>query len=80
MGIVYCGLTLVKLIYKAGIYLLCVLMVVKLLLFYKCFIIFFKRLGSFLQFFLYFCALEVVPLALLWGGMLLMSRFLIYNY
>ena len=65
---------------KAGIYLLCVLMVVKLLLFYKCFIIFFKRLGSFLQFFLYFCALEVVPLALLWGGMLLMSRFLIYNY
>ena len=57
-----------------------VLMVVKLLLFYKCFIIFFKRLGSFLQFFLYFCALEVVPLALLWGGMLLMSRFLIYNY
>ena len=65
---------------KAGIYLLCVLMVVKLLLFYKCFIIFFKRLGSFLQFFLYFCALEVVPLALLWGVMLLMSRFLIYNY
>ncbi|MGN0222268.1 MAG: DUF4271 domain-containing protein [Prevotella sp.] len=65
---------------KAGICLLCILLVVKLLLFYKCFTIFFKRLGNFLQFFLYFCALEVVPLALLWGGLLLMSRFLIHNY
>lgn len=67
-------------IYKAGICLLCILLMVKLLLFYKCFTIFFKRLGSFLQFFLYFCALEVVPLALLWGSLLLMSRFLIQNY
>lgn len=67
-------------VHKAGICLLCILAVVKLLLFYKCFTIFFKRLGSFLQFFLYFCALEVVPLALLWGSLLLMSRFLIHNY
>ncbi len=35
--------------------------------FYKCYLIFFKRFAAFLQLFLYFCALELIPLAALVG-------------
>ena len=34
----------------------------KICTFYKCYLIFFKRFGAFLQIFLYFCALELIPL------------------
>jgi hypothetical protein len=34
----------------------------KLCTFYKCYLIFFQRFGAFLQIFLYFCALELIPM------------------
>ena len=43
---------------------------VKFLTFYKCWNIFFKQKELFLQTFLYFCALEIVPVAVL-GGILI---------
>ena len=51
----------------AAIYCIVVLVLVKLLTFYKSYIIFFKQKGGFLQNILYFCALEMVPLFALWG-------------
>ena len=64
----------------AMIYALIVVGLVKILSFYKSFIIFFKRKGAFLQIFLYFCALEVVPLAALCGGLVLISQYLKINF
>ena len=42
---------------------------IKLLTFYKSYIIFFSQKGLYLQNILYFCALEMVPLFSLWGGL-----------
>lgn len=64
----------------AVIYTLVVLGIVKILSFYKTYLIFFKRNGVFLQIFLYFCALEVVPLFALWGGLVLISHYLKINF
>ena len=64
----------------AIVYLLIVVGIIKILSFYKSFIIFFKRNGAFLQIFLYFCALEVVPLFALWGGLVLISHYLKINF
>ncbi len=44
-----------------------VIFLVKMCTFYKCYLIFFQRFGAFLQIFLYFCALELIPLAGLVG-------------
>lgn len=49
------------------IYVVSVLVIVKLLTFFKCFIIFFYRNVVKLQIFLYFCALEMVPMLVLWS-------------
>ena len=53
----------------AAIYSAFVLILVKILTFYKSYIIFFKQKRFFLQNILYFCALEMVPLATLWCGL-----------
>ena len=53
----------------AAIYCAFVLILVKILTFYKSYIIFFKQKRFFLQNILYFCALEMVPLATLWCGL-----------
>ena len=50
-------------------YCVIVLVLVKLLTFYKSYIIFFKQNDVFLQIILYFCALEMVPMFALWGGL-----------
>ncbi len=42
---------------------------VKILTFCKCFNIFFRPLGGYLQFFLYLCTLEIVPLLMMWAGL-----------
>ena len=42
---------------------------IKLLTFYKSYIIFFSQKGLYMQNILYFCALEMVPLLSLWGGL-----------
>ena len=58
-------------------YCLIVLILVKIMTFYKSFTIFFNQNGFFLQIILYFCALEMVPLFTLWGG--LSNKFLGHN-
>ncbi len=64
----------------AVIYTLVVFGIVKILSFLKSYIIFFRRNGMFLQIFLYFCALEVVPLFALWGGLVIISHYLKINF
>lgn len=61
-------------------YTLFVVILVKILSFYKCYTIFFKRNGGFLQLFLYFCALEMMPLGALWGVLTLISSYLKINF
>jgi len=61
-------------------YVLTVVFLVKLLSFYKCYVIFFRQNGIFLQIILYFCALEIVPLATLWGGLEVMTNALKINF
>lgn len=61
-------------------YVVAVLVLVKFLTFYKCFVIFFKRLGGFLQIFLYFCTLEIAPLITLWGILVLIGNYLKINF
>lgn len=50
-----------------------------LLRFYKVYCIFFKKNGRFLQFFLYLCTLEAVPLVILIGGLYAIVHFLKIN-
>lgn len=49
-------------------YFIIVLIIVKILTFYKCFVIFFRGKVLYVQIFLYFCALEIVPMLALWGA------------
>ena len=67
-------------IQAAVIYTLIVAGIVKILSFYKSFIIFFRRKGTFLQIILYFCALEVVPFFALASGLVLISHYLKINF
>ena len=46
-----------------------VLIFIKILTFYKSYVIFFSQKGLYMQNILYFCALEMVPLLSLWGGL-----------
>lgn len=64
----------------AVIYTLAVIVLVKILSFFKTYIIFFRRNGGFLQIILYFCALEAVPLFALYGGLVLISHYLKINF
>jgi hypothetical protein len=56
---------------SAAIYALALVVLVKILSFYKSHRIFFPRDTLFLQTFLYFCALEIMPLGALWGVLVL---------
>lgn len=62
------------------LYLAIVLVLIKILTFYKQYIIFFRRFGGFLQIILYFCALEIVPMVAILGAMVLMGNILKINY
>ena len=57
-----------------------VILFVKILSFYKVYRIFFQRKAYFLQFFLYFCTLEIVPLAILGGVLMLIGKLLKITY
>ncbi len=57
-----------------------VLALVKMLLAIKCYSIFFRQRAGFLQFFLYLCALEAVPLFLAWLGLAAIGNNVILNY
>ena len=61
-------------------YCIIVLILVKIMTFYKSFTIFFKQNDLFLQIILYFCALEMVPLISLWGGLLVIVDYLKINF
>ena len=61
-------------------YCLIVVILVKILTFYKSFTIFFKQNDLFLQIILYFCALEMIPLFALWGGLAVIVNFLKVNF
>ena len=63
-----------------SIYAIFVIILFKLLTFYKTHIIFFRRKGAFLQNILYFCALEIVPLLSLYGALVLTNSYLKINY
>lgn len=52
---------------KATAYVAFVIVLVKIALFYKSFILFFRHKAFCLQIILYFCALEIMPLLTLWG-------------
>ena len=54
---------------SAAIYTLIVVFFIKILTIYKTYVIFFAQKAFYLQIFLYFCALEMVPLLSLWGGL-----------
>lgn len=53
---------------------------IKFLTFYKVYRIFFQRKAYFLQFFLYFCTLEIVPITTLVGILMLISKLLKITY
>jgi hypothetical protein len=61
-------------------YVLFVVVLGKLLAFYKAYVIFFRQKGGFLQIILYFCALEIVPLAILVGTWMVLVDSLKVNY
>ena len=54
---------------SAMIYTLGVVFFIKFLTIYKTYIIFFNQKALYMQIILYFCALEMVPLLSLWGGL-----------
>lgn len=56
-------------IQNAIYYLLVVVILTKILTFYRCWIIFFRQNSFVLQFILYLCALEMVPMMALWGSL-----------
>ncbi len=62
------------------IYIAVVYILIEFLFIYKSFVTFFKRAGDFLQIILYFCALEMLPLAGLAGLCMLYHDNLIINF
>lgn len=71
MLIVYFDLSLEKAVY----YFVFTLILIKILTIYKSWSIFFRQNGAFLQIFLYFCTLEIVPLS----GLVVGLRVLVQN-
>ncbi len=63
-----------------AIYFTGVLVIVKILTFYKTYVIFFRRNVVKLQIFLYFCTLEIVPLLALWGSVEITANSLKINF
>ena len=65
---------------NAALYCVLVVVFVKILTFYKTNSIFFKQNADVLQIILYFCALEIVPLTILWGGLAFIANNLKINF
>jgi hypothetical protein len=57
-----------------------VILIGKILLFYKCFSNFFNKFYGILHLILYFCALEVIPDLILWKSILLANNSLVLNF
>ena len=67
---VYFNLSVQNVVY----YFIFVLFLTKFLTFYKCWTIFFKQNSGFLQIILYLCALEIVPMLVLWGVLVMITN------
>ena len=65
---------------SAVIYSIVIVSLVKILTLYKLSVIFFRQRGSFLQIILYFCALEVIPMFVMWGVFDAINDYLRINY
>jgi hypothetical protein len=65
---------------NAIVYTALALIFVKSLTFYKAYTIFFKQKEFFLQIILYFCALEMTPLGLLWSSLVAITNILKINF
>lgn len=64
----------------AIIYTTFIIGLVKILTLYKQYVIFFRQKGSILQIFLYFCALEIIPMLMMWGIFKVATNYLKVNY
>lgn len=73
---VYFNLPMQNVVY----YFIFILILTKILTFYKCWVIFFRQIGVFLQIILYLCALEIVPLLSLGGVLVLITDQLKVNF
>ena len=62
------------------IYFIIVLIFVKILTFFKCYVAFFRRSVVKLQIILYFCALEMAPLLAFWGALCFVTNSLKINF
>ncbi len=62
------------------IYTAFVVIFIKILSLFKAYIIFFEQKSRFLQFFLYFCALEIMPLFYIGGILSLINSYLKINF
>lgn len=67
-------------IQNAVFYVAFVIVLVKMLLFYKGYVAFFRQKNFFLQIILYFCALEIMPLFSLWGVLVMIVDYLKINF
>ena len=65
---------------SAIIYAAIVLILVKILTIYKCYVIFFRQNGVVLQIILYFCALEIIPMLVLAGFLVMIVDYLKINF
>lgn len=67
-------------IQNAVFYVAFVIILVKILLFYKSYVVFFNQKNFFLQIILYFCALEIMPLLSLGGALVKIVDYLKINF
>lgn len=61
---------------NALVFIIFTLSIGKIVSFYKSWVIFFRQNGFVLQIFLYFCALEIMPLLVLWGVLMQIVKYL----
>ncbi|MBR1687839.1 MAG: DUF4271 domain-containing protein [Prevotella sp.] len=61
-------------------YFIIVLVLVKLLTIYKCYVIFFRRNVVSLQIILYFCTLEMIPMLAFWRALVIIGNYLKINF
>ena len=73
---IYFSMSATSLLYTTII----IVAIIRLVSFYKVYSIFFRKKGSFLQIFLYFCTLEAIPLAILWGLLIFSGNYLKVTY
>ena len=72
----YFGLSVESVVF----YFVIVLIIVKILTIYKCYVIFFRRNVFKFQIFLYFCTLEIIPLLAFWGALVITANSLKINF